>query len=164
MDVSIMSNNLVSVDRNGNLSASTYSDSDIKNLILRSNAMEAKLNVMEARLNKIQNMRMIRMARNLWHPNWQCKIVDAQNNNFSAEEWVVGIVSSTSFRNNITFEGLFAYTYIKDNFWHVGLAEYNRATNINMVVVMWAIPKSLFSGTLSITHDDMHSFGNYNWS
>ena len=159
-----MSNNLVSVDRNGNLSASTYSDSDIKNLILRSNAMEAKLNVMEARLNKIQNMRMIRMARHWEHGNWQCKIVDAQNNNFSADDWVVGIVSSTSFRNNIAFEGLFAYTYIKDNFWHVGLAEYNRATNINMVVVMWAIPKSLFSGTLSITAGDMHSFGGYNWS
>jgi hypothetical protein len=164
MDVSIMSNNLVSVDRNGNLSASTYSDSDIKNLILRSNAMEAKLNVMEARLNKIQNMRMIRMARHWEHGNWQCKIVDAQNNNFSADDWVVGIVSSTSFRNNIAFEGLFEYTFIKDNFWHVGLAEHNRQYNINTVVLMWAIPKSLFSGTLSITAGDMHSFGGYNWS
>ena len=102
--VCIMSNNLVSVDRNGNLSISTYSDSDIKNLILRSNAMEA-------RLNKIQNMRMIRMARHWSHGNWQCRIVDAQNNNFSAEDWVVGNVSSTSFRNNISFNGLFAYIY-----------------------------------------------------
>ena len=155
--VSIMSNNLVSVDRNGNLSTSSYSDSDIKNLILRSDAMEA-------RLNKIQNMRMIRMARHWKHPNWQCKIVDDQNNNFSANDWVVVIVSSTSFRNNIAFEGLFEYTFIKDNFWHVGLAEHNRQYNINTVVLMWAIPKSLFSGTLSITAGDMHSFGGYNWS
>ena len=106
-----MSNNLVSVDRNGNLSTGTYSDSDIKNLILRSDAMGAKLNAMEARLNKIQNMRMIRMARHWSHGNWQCRIVDAQNNNFSAEDWVVGNVSSTSFRNNISFNGLFAYIY-----------------------------------------------------
>ncbi len=60
---------------------------------------------------------------------------------------------------------VYSRIYIKDRFWHVGLAEYNRGDNINMIVVMWAIPKSLFSGTLSITNEEMHLFDrNYNWS
>ena len=151
----------------GNIKCGTIESGNIKCGTITSTAitgLDDRIKILEAKLTSIQNIKMIRMSRHWSHSNFQCKIVDDQNNNFKETDWVIGIVSSNLYRNSITFEGFQAYTYIKDGYWHVALAEFNRHTNANSIVIMWAIPKSLFSGTTSITDAHMNNWGNYNWS
>lgn len=150
------------VDSNGNLAPSVYSASTLSTLISKLDALSTTVNVLTDKMNAVCNMRLLRMGINVWNGTWNAVVKDDGGATFSSDKWVIGIVGTYYFRNDISFFGVHSYAYVKDGFWWVALAEVNRANNINMAVELIAIPRIMFSNVTPITSQNMTNSANYN--